>query len=98
MLELFQTDGELIANSKCDYKFVSTATTNGTQRSRGRFYSPQYPSTYPKNVDCVYAFEGEPNERVKVVLEEIRLQRSDLRFGPNVFRDVLWSNGLNFDP
>ncbi|CAG2165425.1 unnamed protein product [Oppiella nova] len=51
--QMFRTDGELIAKSKCDYKFVSTATTNGTVRSRGRFYSPQYPSTYPKNTDYV---------------------------------------------
>lgn len=83
--ELFQTDGELIPKTKCDYQFESTATTNGTQRLRGRFYSPQYPSTYPKNTLCSYTFVGQPNERVKIILEEVRLQKSDLRSVFNLF-------------
>jgi len=47
--------------------------------NRGRFYSPQYPSTYPKSAQCAYIFIGQPNERVKLVFEHIRLQKSDLR-------------------
>ncbi|XP_053202836.1 suppressor of lurcher protein 1-like [Panonychus citri] len=45
--------------------------------TRGRFYSPQYPSTYPKGVKCSYTFIGQPSERVKLVFEHIRLQKSD---------------------
>ncbi|CAG2110268.1 unnamed protein product [Medioppia subpectinata] len=76
--QMFHTDGELIPKSKCDYKFESTATINGTARSRGRFYSPQYPSTYPKNIECSYIFVGQSNERVKLTLESIRLLKTDL--------------------
>jgi hypothetical protein len=77
---MFHTDGELIPKTKCDYKFVSHSPNNGTFiRTKGRFYSPQYPSTYPKNVQCSYSFVGQPMERVKLVLEQVRLQKSDLR-------------------
>ncbi|XP_054163934.1 bone morphogenetic protein 1-like [Oppia nitens] len=76
--KLFHTDGELTKGSQCDYTFVSSATTNGTVRSRGRFYSLQYPSTYPKNIQCSYSFFGQDNERVKIILEQVRLQKSDL--------------------
>lgn len=50
-----------------------------SRTNRGRFYSPQYPSTYPKAAQCAYTFAGLPTERVKLVFEHIRLQKSDLR-------------------
>ncbi|XP_022245644.1 suppressor of lurcher protein 1-like [Limulus polyphemus] len=71
---LFETAGELINGSKCDYNFIS----NMTNESRGRFFSPQYPSIYPKNVDCSYRFAGNPNERVKIIFEQVHLQNNDL--------------------
>lgn len=56
--------------------FVSPFVTTSTS---GRFYSPQYPSTYPKNTECSYLFVGKPHERVKLIFEHIRLQKGDLR-------------------
>ncbi|KAI1286689.1 Suppressor of lurcher protein 1 [Halotydeus destructor] len=84
---LFETDGILMPNTRCDYKFESLITLpmagNGTfnvgrSSNRGRFYSPQYPSTYPKSIQCSYIFEGQPSERIKLVFEHIMLQKSDL--------------------
>ncbi|XP_022248740.1 tolloid-like protein 2 [Limulus polyphemus] len=71
---LFQTSGELISENTCDYRFVS----GRSNQSRGRFFSPQYPSTYPKNVDCTYRFMGKENESVKIIFEQVRLQTNDL--------------------
>lgn len=86
---LFETDAVLIPGTRCDYQIDSVSipgntTTRGhltiaRANHRGRFYSPQYPSTYPKSIKCAYIFNGQPNERVKLVFEHIRLQKSDLR-------------------
>ncbi|KAF8795562.1 Tolloid-like protein 2 like protein [Argiope bruennichi] len=72
--EVFQTDGYLIPGSKCNYE-ISPEQTNKT---RGKFYSPQYPSNYPRDVTCHYRFTATPNNRVKIVFEQIRLQKGDL--------------------
>ena len=48
--------------------------------NRGHFYSPQYPSTYPKNIKCQYHFYAQPNERVRVLLVDVSLQRIDQRY------------------
>ncbi|GFY59569.1 CUB domain-containing protein [Trichonephila inaurata madagascariensis] len=72
--EIFQTDGYLIPGSKCNYE-ISPEQTN---RTRGKFYSPQYPSNYPRDVTCHYRFTATPNNRVKIVFEQIRLQKGDL--------------------
>lgn len=91
---LFETDAIRIPETQCDYKFESLSTSasgSGSNRStqlnlasqrttRGRFYSPQYPSTYPKSIECTYFFVGQSNERVKLIFENIRLQKSDLRW------------------
>ncbi|XP_076307733.1 suppressor of lurcher protein 1-like [Tachypleus tridentatus] len=71
---LFETAGELTNGSKCDYN-IDSNMING---SRGRFFSPQYPSIYPKNVDCSYRFAGNLNERVKIIFEQVHLQNNDL--------------------
>ncbi|XP_055948243.1 dorsal-ventral patterning tolloid-like protein 1 [Argiope bruennichi] len=73
-LKVFQTDGYLIPGSKCNYE-ISPEQTNKT---RGKFYSPQYPSNYPRDVTCHYRFTATPNNRVKIVFEQIRLQKGDL--------------------
>ncbi|XP_022247063.1 suppressor of lurcher protein 1-like isoform X2 [Limulus polyphemus] len=71
---LFQTVGEHQNGTKCDYKFISEKIN----QSKGRFFSPQYPSTYPKDVECSYQFIGRQNERVKIIFEQVHLQKSDL--------------------
>lgn len=79
---MFHTDGLLIPKSKCDYKFYSlyNDTYGGPiNYSKGRFFSLQYPSTYPKNIMCTYHFIGQPNEKVRIVFELVRLHKSDLR-------------------
>lgn len=128
--ELFETDGTLLPNTKCDYRFDSyTSSNNGTplntltpsslssssqmsvfssapvsstssftgtsssnnrllsstatsssRSNKGRFYSPQYPSTYPKGIKCSYTFTGLLNQRVRLVFEHIMLLKSDLRY------------------
>ncbi|XP_067142809.1 suppressor of lurcher protein 1-like [Centruroides vittatus] len=82
--KLFEIDGELLHASTCDYQFIST---NGS-RSRGKFYSPQYPSTYPQNTQCAYHFMGKYNEKVTIMFEQVRLQKSDLSclHSPDVIR------------
>ncbi|RWS17338.1 cubilin-like protein [Dinothrombium tinctorium] len=75
--------GERLAQSKCDYKFESVSnfgnlSTAPSRNLRGKFFSPQYPSTYPKGIRCSYSFHGQQTERVKLVFEHLRLQRSDI--------------------
>lgn len=36
----------------------SSANSPALYNNKGRFYSPQYPSTYPRNVICNYIFNG----------------------------------------
>ncbi|XP_063369841.1 suppressor of lurcher protein 1 [Cydia amplana] len=71
---LFETDGVHLPGTECDYHFGRS----GTRPTHGRLYSPRYPSIYPNNVRCSYHFSGRPKERVKVVFEEISLQKGDI--------------------
>ncbi|XP_012263526.1 suppressor of lurcher protein 1 [Athalia rosae] len=71
---MFETDGQLIPGSMCDHEFVSSALTP----LHGRFYSPRYPSSYPKNIRCSYRFRARLKERIRVVFEEIALQKGDI--------------------
>ncbi|KAL1491555.1 hypothetical protein ABEB36_012134 [Hypothenemus hampei] len=71
---LFRTDGILLLNTMCDYQFLS-GNENPTQ---GKFYSPRYPSSYPKNIGCTYRFRARYKERIRIVFEEVFLQRGDL--------------------
>ncbi|XP_046416512.1 suppressor of lurcher protein 1 [Neodiprion pinetum] len=70
----FEIDGQPIPGSMCDYEFVSSTLTP----LRGRFYSPRYPSSYPKNIRCSYRFRARLKERIRVLFEEIALQKGDL--------------------
>ncbi|KAK0090572.1 hypothetical protein PV326_004094, partial [Microctonus aethiopoides] len=72
---MFETDGQLIPGTMCDHEFVSSQTTP----QHGRFYSPRYPSSYPKNIRCSYLFRARLKERIRIIFEEISLQRGDLR-------------------
>lgn len=51
---MFGTDGQLVPGTMCDHQFVSSQSTP----QHGRFYSPRYPSSYPKNVQCSYLFRA----------------------------------------
>lgn len=72
--KMFQVDGALLPHTVCDYDFESGNRTE----NHGHFYSPLYPSTYPKNVRCAYSFIARFNERVRLTFEKIRLQQGDL--------------------
>lgn len=69
----FEVDGVLLPNTFCNYDFVS----GNRSTSYGHFYSPLFPSTYPKNIQCAYNFVARFNERVRIIFEKIRLQRGD---------------------
>ncbi|KAH0554504.1 hypothetical protein KQX54_011026 [Cotesia glomerata] len=71
---LFRTSGQLLPGTMCDHQFISSQIT----KQHGRFYSPHYPSSYPKNCRCTYLFRARLKERVRVVFEEISLQKGDL--------------------
>lgn len=47
-------------------------------RQKGKWFSPQYPSTYPKNSKCKYTFIAREDEYVKIVIEYLNLQKQDL--------------------
>ncbi|CAH2085385.1 unnamed protein product [Euphydryas editha] len=72
---LFETEGVRIPGTECDYQF----SRSGNRPAHGRLYSPRYPSIYPNNVRCSYHFHARPKDRVKVVFEEISLQKGDIR-------------------
>ncbi|XP_077266837.1 CUB domain-containing protein Sol1 isoform X1 [Temnothorax americanus] len=71
---LFEMDGVLVPGTMCDREFVSSQSTP----QYGRFYSPRYPSSYPKNIRCSYLFRARLKERIRLVFEEISLQEGDL--------------------
>ncbi|XP_076056225.1 suppressor of lurcher protein 1-like [Oratosquilla oratoria] len=64
--DLFVTGGRRVEGSLCDYSFIS-----GEQNATGRLFSPQYPSTYPRNALCTYTFKARPNERVRLEFDNI---------------------------
>ncbi|XP_075750964.1 suppressor of lurcher protein 1-like [Rhipicephalus microplus] len=70
---MYRVDGAAVPNTTCSYRFASANRTEG----HGHFYSPLYPSTYPKNVRCLYSFVARFNERVRITFEKIRLQQGD---------------------
>ncbi|OQR78901.1 suppressor of lurcher protein 1-like, partial [Tropilaelaps mercedesae] len=67
----FMTEGALIEDTICDFVMESV------NRTEGRFFSPQYPSNYPRESRCSYQFLGRETERVKLVFGQIRLQKGD---------------------
>ncbi|XP_034828594.1 suppressor of lurcher protein 1-like [Maniola hyperantus] len=69
----FETDGVKVMDSQCDYVFASQTD----RPTHGRLYSPRYPSSYPSNVRCNYHFNARKHERIKLVFEELYLQKGD---------------------
>ncbi|XP_058807855.1 dorsal-ventral patterning protein tolloid-like [Phymastichus coffea] len=70
---IFETDGQLVPNKMCDYQFVSSQFTP----QHGHFYSPRYPAPYPENIHCQYHFRARLKERIRVVFEELLLEKGD---------------------
>ncbi|KAJ8682595.1 hypothetical protein QAD02_018387, partial [Eretmocerus hayati] len=52
------TTGRQDPTYPCAFNFNSSETANGT------FTSPNYPGFYPRDTECHYFFNGQPNERV----------------------------------
>ncbi|CAL7937482.1 unnamed protein product [Xylocopa violacea] len=52
------TTGRQEAQYPCAFVYNSNETRNGT------FASPNYPGLYPRDTECHYFFNGQPNERV----------------------------------
>ncbi|XP_050302359.1 suppressor of lurcher protein 1 [Anthonomus grandis grandis] len=71
---VFHTEGVLLPNTMCDYQFQSSPE----ESAYGKFYSPRYPSSYPKNSRCSYRFRARYKERIRVVFEEVLLQKGDI--------------------
>ncbi|KAG1676191.1 Suppressor of lurcher protein 1 [Nymphon striatum] len=67
------TDGEKVPDTKCDYQFSSSWTNS----SRGRFFSPLYPSLFKRGSKCSYRFVGYIHERVRVIFEKVSFEKSD---------------------
>lgn len=60
--------------TSCDYVFNNSELN----RLKGKWFSPQYPSTYPKNSRCKFTFIAREDEYVRIVVEYLHLQKSDL--------------------
>ncbi|XP_059476090.1 suppressor of lurcher protein 1-like isoform X2 [Neocloeon triangulifer] len=71
---LFLTDGQKVPGTHCDYVF----TSSNFSLSKGKFFSPRFPSSYPAGVSCNYRFTARSHERVRVVFEELNLQKGDV--------------------
>ncbi|XP_065213113.1 suppressor of lurcher protein 1-like isoform X2 [Planococcus citri] len=69
---IFETDGRQISGTTCDQQFES-----GNSSQQGRFYSPRYPASYPRSIRCFYHFKARPEERIKLVFEELMFQKGD---------------------
>ncbi|XP_074038845.1 sol1 [Leptinotarsa decemlineata] len=70
----FRTDGLKLPSTMCDYQFLSSEHSP----LYGKFYSPRFPSSYPKNIRCTYRFRARYKERIRVVFEEVALQKGDI--------------------
>ncbi|KAF6210315.1 hypothetical protein GE061_013419 [Apolygus lucorum] len=71
----YKTEGQRLPGTACDYQFI-----NGNHsHTKGKFYSPQYPSSYPKNSRCTYRFRAKSRERIRIVFEELNFQKGDVR-------------------
>lgn len=75
-----QTGGEALSGTPCDYEFLSprihsvAASGGGAGRdggAGGQFFSPNYPSHYPKHAKCAYYFMAGYQEKGKVVHAEL---------------------------
>ncbi|VEN50840.1 unnamed protein product, partial [Callosobruchus maculatus] len=71
---MFRTDGMKLPSTMCDYQFISSDHS----AAYGKFYSPRYPSTYPKNIRCSYRFRARYKERIRIIFEEVNLQKGDI--------------------
>ncbi|XP_072388890.1 suppressor of lurcher protein 1 isoform X1 [Diabrotica undecimpunctata] len=71
---LFRTDGWKLPSTTCDYEFYSSDHS----QLYGKFYSPRFPSSYPKNIRCTYKFQGRHKERIRIIFEEVALQKGDI--------------------
>ena len=63
--------------SACTFDFYSRQIKDGM---KPRFFSPAYPQNYPPGSTCIYVFYGEPNERVRVIFQNIQLEFIDGRY------------------
>ncbi|RWS22518.1 cubilin-like protein, partial [Leptotrombidium deliense] len=88
----FESDGELLSGTQCDYQFLSI-TMQG--RRSGKFFSPDFPSNYPKNIRCAYHFMGKYNEKVKISFERIDLGNEDMRLIKRIFEFSHFSTTLH---
>ncbi|XP_049855573.1 suppressor of lurcher protein 1-like [Schistocerca gregaria] len=68
----FRSDGRRVLGTECDQLFSS-----GDGPRSGRFFSPRYPSSYPSNTTCKYYFRAREKERIRLVFEEVSLQKRD---------------------
>ena len=78
----YELDGEKLSGTLCDYEFLridSTTSKLTKHKTIGKFYSPNYPSSYGRGLKCAYHFMAKYNERVKVTFEKIDLANDDLR-------------------
>uniref|UniRef100_T1HQ54 CUB domain-containing protein n=1 Tax=Rhodnius prolixus TaxID=13249 RepID=T1HQ54_RHOPR len=57
----------------CDYQLLEAKSS-----SPAYLYSPRYPSSYPKNVRCTYTISAREGGRIKLLFEEMDLQRGDI--------------------
>ncbi|XP_076856499.1 neuropilin and tolloid-like protein 2 isoform X2 [Brachyhypopomus gauderio] len=66
--------------------------------SGGQFMSPNYPSTYPPNKECVYVLEALPRQRIQLVFDknyyiepsfECRFDHLEIRDGPFGFSPLI---------
>ncbi|XP_057664757.1 suppressor of lurcher protein 1 isoform X2 [Diorhabda carinulata] len=60
---LFRTDGWKLPSTACDYEFY----TSDHPQLYGKFYSPRFPSSYPKNIRCTYKFQGSCLNRADII-------------------------------
>ena len=84
------SSSSLITTKQSMFNTINNNRTKYWVGQRGYFFSPQYPSTYPKRTKCSYRFRtNDPNQRVRLLFVEVSLQRDDQRY-------VCISNGKHF--
>ena len=56
-----------VSEKACHFMYNRSLGVEGT------FNSPRHPSNYPHNIVCVYDFNGQPGDNIRIVFEAFKV-------------------------
>lgn len=59
--------------TRLSYSFVENSCGGTFKGAQGSLTSPNYPSTYPSNIECVWEIETNRGNQISIVFEEMKI-------------------------